>query len=186
MEETKTNCLMRVISSWVGDEFSSENKEDFVRAVWKEAGISLLEGTDVSSLASNEIGPKVAIRDLRPGDLVFYKLSDENPQEITHVGVCVGYNTMVDCPASNPVVAVRSVFSYGFEKIAQIRRPSSLQEEASVTVEFVGPSGSVKIPCKPSIEKDKIRVDLAPLCVSFGIDLEYTKERNLVTLRRKQ
>jgi NlpC/P60 family len=192
--ETKTKRLMDVLHDWVGKNFRYGEEGQcaaFVRHAWEGAELQLpSEGPPdlAESFASNKIGPKVTVRDIRPGDILLFKNTYGNfpSGTITHVGTCVGSNMMVDRPTSSRPVMIRSIFLFGLDSIAQIRRPAVLTEEPPVRVEFHGPAGEVTIPCSPALDGDKIRADLKPVCVSFGIDIEYNKENNLVILRRKQ
>lgn len=207
MENKKVEKLLSVLNGWVDKEFNpgvSAQCAAFTRAAWKEAGLVLpvTEHPDdvyadtnpnlANSFAGNEIGPKVEVRDIRPGDIIMFKNTYGNypPGTITHVGTCVGGGMMVDRPTSAKPVLKRSIFTFGQRGIAQIRRPALLQEETKstitpITVCVVTDTGNVKISCNPQIVEDKIRVDLRSICNFLGFNVEYIKDKNLVYVRRK-
>lgn len=201
----RLECVMMVLSGWVGREFKPGVPAQcaaFTRSAWKEAGFPLPitsspsdvykeTGPDMAnSFAGNEIGPVVEIRDVRAGDVVMFSntYGDYPEGTITHVGTCVGSNMMVDRPTSSHPVMKRSIFTFGREKIKQIRRPWVLIEnpKTNIKVAFIGDNKEESpIVCRAEIENDRLRADIRPMCVALGFDLEYNKEKNTVFIWRK-
>ena len=199
----KLDSIMIVLNGWIGREFNpgaSAQCAAFTRAAWKEAGMPLPVTTNpddvfkdtgadmANSFAGNEIGPVVEIRDVRAGDIVMFSntYGDYPPGTITHVGTCVGSNMIVDRPTAAHPVMKRSIFTFGREKIKQIRRPWALTEIPKVNIRvLLVDEEEVQIPCKAEIENDRIRGDLRPICVALGYNIEYNKDKNAVIIRRK-
>jgi len=151
--------------------------------VFKDTGEDM-----ANSFAGNEIGPVVEIRDVRAGDIVMFSntYGDFPEGTITHVGTCVGSNMIVDRPTSSHPVMKRSIFTFGRNKIKQIRRPWALMEIPKINIRvLLVDEDEIQIPCKAEIENDRIRGDLRPICVALGFNIEYNKEKNAVIIRRK-
>jgi NlpC/P60 family len=207
MENLKILKLLEVLNGWVGRDYNPGVPAQcaaFTRAAWKESGIDLPtaeapdDGLDTgpnmaNSFAGNEIGPKVEVRDIRPGDILLFKNTYGNfpPGTITHVGTCIGSNMMVDRPTMSRPVQKRSIFSFGVEGIAQIRRPTYLYDGQFVAKNNI-PSilldednKQTKIFCNPQVIDNKIRVDLRGVCNSLGFMISYDQDKNVATIRRK-
>lgn len=197
--------LLTVLNSWVGRDYNPGKPAQcaaFVREAWKEASLTLpvaAVADDVypetgpnmaNSFAGNEIGPKVEIRDVRAGDIIMFSNTYGNypPGTITHVATCVGDNTMVDRSTSSRPVLKRSIFSFGREKIKQIRRPICLLKEslpAKPPTRILAEEGGEEIACNAQFIDSKIRVDLKAVCNFFGCVVEYNKEENIAYIRKK-
>jgi cell wall-associated NlpC family hydrolase len=78
-------------------------------AAWAQAGVSLPR----SSQAQFGAGPRIAVGDLRPGDLVFYYSG------LSHVGMYIGNGLIVD--ASNPRTDVRVTTLYSMPYVGAVR-----------------------------------------------------------------
>ena len=73
---------------------------------WERGGVSLPH----YSVAQYEQGRKVAISDLRRGDLVFFGSDPGNPGSIYHVGLYIGGGQMIEAPYTGEDVRVSSIY----------------------------------------------------------------------------
>ena len=73
---------------------------------WERGGVSLPH----YSVAQYEQGRKVAISDLRRGDLVFFGSDRGNPGSIYHVGLYIGGGQMIEAPYTGEDVRVSSIY----------------------------------------------------------------------------
>ncbi len=73
---------------------------------WEHGGVSLPH----YSVAQYEQGRKVAISDLRRGDLVFFGSDPGNPASIYHVGLYIGGGQMIEAPYTGEDVRVSSIY----------------------------------------------------------------------------
>jgi cell wall-associated NlpC family hydrolase len=73
-----------------------------VRYVYGHFGISLAH----SSFADFVSGRRIGLRQLRPGDLVFFDGAG-------HVGIYVGHSRFIDAPHSGTVVRISTMDWYG-------------------------------------------------------------------------
>ena len=73
---------------------------------WERGGVSLPH----YSVAQYEQGRKVAINDLRRGDLVFFGSDPGNPGSIYHVGLYIGGGQMIEAPYTGEDVKVSSIY----------------------------------------------------------------------------
>ena len=73
---------------------------------WARGGVSLPH----YSVAQYEQGRKVAISDLRRGDLVFFGSDPGNPGSIYHVGLYIGGGQMIEAPFTGEDVRVASIY----------------------------------------------------------------------------
>lgn len=144
-----TNPREEVVNAarqWPGTPFNYGVKAQccmFVRHVFKQAGIRLpvvafpsdyhllvKDGLSTGegyadSLAGDEVGPKVALANAQAGDIILFKDSYNDgwsPGIITHVGIYMGEETMIDRPTMNGTVLNRSVYACS-GTIAELRRP---------------------------------------------------------------
>ncbi len=79
-----------------------------VQWVYGQVGVSLPRTAQQQFDATT----RVATRDLRPGDPVFFRNTYPSPgEEITHVGIYVGDGLMINAPSEGKVVSVMPVFS---------------------------------------------------------------------------
>lgn len=73
---------------------------------WQRGGVSLPH----YSVAQYEQGRKVAIADLRRGDLVFFGSDPGNPGSIYHVGLFIGGGQMIEAPYTGENVRISSIY----------------------------------------------------------------------------
>jgi cell wall-associated NlpC family hydrolase len=73
---------------------------------WEHGGVSLPH----YSVAQYEQGRKVAISELRRGDLVFFGSDPGNPGSIYHVGLYIGGGQMIEAPYTGEDVRVSSIY----------------------------------------------------------------------------
>ena len=59
-------------------------------------------------------GTHVGLRDLRPGDLLFWAYDTRNPSSIHHVAMYLGDGLMVHAPHTGDHVRVASVYLNGY------------------------------------------------------------------------
>lgn len=142
----KVKKLVKIANDWAGKFFNpgaTEQCAAFVRHVFRQAGVNLpnvahpsdthllphntaYAPTFADSFAGNEIGMEVNPRDMMPGDIVMFSNTYGNfpAGVITHVGIYVGDDMIVDRPTADRPVQKRSVHKLG--KIAEVRRPTLL------------------------------------------------------------
>lgn len=147
----RVNKVVKIANDWANKYFNPGAKEQcaaFVRHVFSQAGFPLQNvghpsdahllpgGTGfgpnfADSFAGKEIGMEVNPRDMLPGDIIMfpntYNQANGMPFPsgvITHVGIYVGNDMMVDRPTADRPVQRRSI--YTFHKIEEVRRPSIL------------------------------------------------------------
>lgn len=82
----------------------------FVLRVYSAAGISLPR----TSRQQWHVGTPVALKDLKPGDLLFWAYDTGNPSSIHHVAVYLGHGLMVHSPHTGDHVRVASVYLRGY------------------------------------------------------------------------
>ncbi len=73
---------------------------------WADAGVYLPH----YSVAQYAAATPVAVRDLRPGDLVFWASNSSNPGTIFHVGLYIGGGNMIHAPRTGVPVKVESIW----------------------------------------------------------------------------
>jgi peptidoglycan DL-endopeptidase CwlO len=73
---------------------------------WEHGGVSLPH----YSVAQYEQGRKVAISELRRGDLVFFGSDPGNPGSIYHVGLYIGGGQMIEAPYTGEDVRISSIY----------------------------------------------------------------------------
>jgi cell wall-associated NlpC family hydrolase len=73
---------------------------------WEQAGVSLPH----YSVAQYERSEKVAVTDLRRGDLVFFASDPGNHRSIYHVGLYIGGGQMIEAPYTGENVRVSSIW----------------------------------------------------------------------------
>lgn len=141
--------VLKVAHEWVGLEFKPGRVEQcaaFVRAVFGEAGVPLgiarrpsdweltkhlAQGPDfANSFFSDEVGKLItSLEEARPGDLLAFRNTyqgDFPPDCITHVGIYAGEGRMIDRSTSSEPVRHIELSEWWRERLAEIRRPSSL------------------------------------------------------------
>jgi cell wall-associated NlpC family hydrolase len=82
----------------------------FVLRVYSQAGLNLPR----VSRQQYRAGTPVALKDIRPGDLLFWAYSTSNPNSIHHVAMYLGHGLMVHAPHTGDHVRVASVYLRGF------------------------------------------------------------------------
>jgi peptidoglycan DL-endopeptidase RipA len=85
---------------------------------YAQAGIAIPR----NSRAQYAALPKVATKDLQPGDLVFWAQDPTNPDTIHHVAIYLGHGQVLQSPESGEVVTVSAIWWDGY---AGAVRPSS-------------------------------------------------------------
>lgn len=81
----------------------------FTLRVYSQAGLNLPR----VSRQQYRIGTPVTLKDLRPGDLLFWAYSTGNPSSIHHVAMYLGHGLMVHAPHTGDRVRVASVYLRG-------------------------------------------------------------------------
>lgn len=94
---------------WGGITASGMDCSGFVYSVFRVNGIYLKRD---SYMQAGE-GVDIPVKDLRPGDLVFFK--SKGAKRITHVGIYIGYGNFIHASKSNNSVAISSL-SEGYYK----------------------------------------------------------------------
>lgn len=82
----------------------------FVLRVYSQAGLNLPR----VSRQQYRAGTPVALKDIRPGDLLFWAYNTSNPNSIHHVAMYLGHGLMVHAPHTGDHVRVASVYLRGF------------------------------------------------------------------------
>jgi cell wall-associated NlpC family hydrolase len=90
---------------WGADGPDSFDCSGLTMRAWQQAGVSLYHYTG----AQWDQTARVAISDLRPGDLVFYGSSGPSSH---HVGLYIGDGQMIEAPRSGVPVRVASIYRY--------------------------------------------------------------------------
>ncbi len=146
--------VVQCAKKWVNQPFRYGVKAqccEFVRHVFSQAGIKLPvvkfpsdypllvhDGLSTGagyadSLAGDEVGPKVKLAEAQAGDIILYKdtYNDGWSQGIiTHVGIYVGDEKMIDRPTMNGTVLHRSVYT-STGSIAELRRPRQFSDPST-------------------------------------------------------
>ena len=78
--------------------------------VYSQAGVNLPR----TSRQQWHAGTPVALKDLKPGDLLFWAYDTGNPSSIHHVAVYLGHGLMVHSPHTGDHVRVASVYLRGY------------------------------------------------------------------------
>jgi cell wall-associated NlpC family hydrolase len=73
---------------------------------WQQGGVGLPH----YSVAQYETSQKVAITDLRQGDLVFFASNPNNHESIYHVGLYIGGGQMIEAPYTGETVRISSIW----------------------------------------------------------------------------
>ena len=122
--------LVAAAKLWVGRDFNPGEPAQcafFVRQVLLDAGIPLgvtsatLDGWETNSGSANSFGADQgtvirSVGELQPGDIVMFAntYGAWAPGTITHVGIYVGDNQMVDRPTASSPVKLRSINAFRF------------------------------------------------------------------------
>lgn len=135
--------LVATARSWVGRHFNPGQREQcaaFVRAMFHEAGVPVGVATRPSdwrqtqglpqgpafanSFAGDDVGAKVKMVDLRPGDVVLWDntYGDYAPGTLTHVGIYVGGGEFVHRPTVARPVELASLSGWWADRFAEGRR----------------------------------------------------------------
>jgi len=140
-EKSLSSKILSVALEWVGREFNPGQNEQcacFVRKVFSLSGIEPgvtekpsdnyfpTDESYANSLAGDDIGMKInRVRDLMPGDLVFFKntYGDWPDGTITHVGIYCGNGDFVHRSTIDGPVEKQSLSDYhGGKKFLEGRR----------------------------------------------------------------
>jgi cell wall-associated NlpC family hydrolase len=73
---------------------------------WERGGVQLPH----YSVAQYEQAGKVALGDIRPGDLVFFGSNKSDPNSIYHVGLYIGGGNMIEAPYTGANVRISSIW----------------------------------------------------------------------------
>ena len=98
-DERVTRTALRYVGVpyvWGGTSFSGVDCSGFVQAVFEHNGIDLPRTAD----SQFEVGNPVRMRDLQPGDLVFFETYTEGA---SHVGIYLGGGRFIHASASDGV-----------------------------------------------------------------------------------
>jgi cell wall-associated NlpC family hydrolase len=91
---------------WAADGPDAFDCSGLTMRAWQRGGVSLPH----YSIAQYEQARKVAISDLRPGDLVFFGSEPGNPSSIYHVGLFIGGGQMIEAPYTGENVRISSIW----------------------------------------------------------------------------
>ena len=101
--------------SWGGTSSSGVDCSGFVRSVFQKAGISLPR----TSSEQAEIGRKIPVSEVEPGDLLFFNTTGEG---VSHVGMSIGGPHFVHASSSRGVIVSSLEESYYRERFLFARR----------------------------------------------------------------
>lgn len=147
--------VLGVAREWVGREFRAGEVEqcaNFVREVFRQAEVplgvasrpsdweltsGLPQGPDyANSLFGDEVGPQVPLDQLQAGDLLAFRntYSGDFPADcITHVGIYVGENQMIDRSTSDQPVRRIELDDWWRERLCEARRPFHFSKSSSAS-----------------------------------------------------
>jgi cell wall-associated NlpC family hydrolase len=91
---------------WAADGPGSYDCSGLTLRAWEQGGVSLPH----YSVAQYERSAKVAVADIRPGDLVFFASDSSNHRTIYHVGLYIGGGQMIEAPYTGESVRVSSIW----------------------------------------------------------------------------
>lgn len=128
---------------WAGSDPSGFDCSGLVQYAFAQHGIALPRET----ADQYEVGQSVAIRDLQPGDLVFFQTVSQGP---SHVGIALGDNRFVHAPSEGGIVRIErlSVVYWSRRVIGARRIPGALMASAA-TPASAGASAAPADPAPP-------------------------------------
>jgi cell wall-associated NlpC family hydrolase len=83
---------------------------------YAQAGISLPRTSEQQWFA----GVHVPVREMRPGDLLFWHYDPTDPADIDHVALYIGRGMMIVAPHTGTVVQVQPVYSADFAGVVRV------------------------------------------------------------------
>lgn len=94
---------------WGGESPKGFDCSGFAQFLYSKVGVAIPRTT----YTQWQTGRAVSQKNLRPGDLVFFKGSDSRGGLPGHVGIYIGDGMMIDAPHTGSSVRVESVFNFG-------------------------------------------------------------------------
>ena len=92
---------------WAGDSPSGFDCSGLMQYVFRQAGISIPR-TAASQAAGS--AQRVAYKDARPGDLLYFREDSADPSRISHVAIYIGNGKMIEAARPGTAVRVSSVW----------------------------------------------------------------------------
>ena len=107
--------LLGVPYVWGGQSSSGVDCSGLTLLAWAQAGVSLLHSAWYQYVAVQH----VSLRDLEPGDLLFYSFPNDGSDPVTHVAMYVGSGpygsqTVIQAPQTGQLVSYVAFYTYGF------------------------------------------------------------------------
>ncbi|WP_436501750.1 NlpC/P60 family protein [Actinokineospora sp. HUAS TT18] len=118
---------------WGGTGPDSFDCSGLTQQTYLQIGISLPR----TARQQARVGASVELRDLQPGDLVFWALRDEGAEIVNHVGLYVGGTMVIHAPQTGDVVKISRLWLDGYAGAKRIL-PRSVGA-AAVEVPPLGP-----------------------------------------------
>ena len=129
-KDTKLEKFIKAANSKLGCEYvlgdSGPNTFDcsgFVTWCLRQAGVSTTRLNAAGFSRSNRWKNITNINDLKKGDILFFK--SDTSSTVSHCGIYIGGNTMIDASSANGKVVKRSLSAYWKRNFVNARRPWS-------------------------------------------------------------
>ncbi|NUR82998.1 MAG: C40 family peptidase [Nonomuraea sp.] len=123
MSTEQITVALRAGASKVGRPYvwGAEGPESFdcsglVQWAFGQAGVRMPRVTDQQWMT----GPRIALKDAQPGDLIFWRLDPTNPGYISHVAIYWGGGKMLVAPRTGDVVKIAPVSTRGFAGVVRV------------------------------------------------------------------
>lgn len=102
-----------------GDSLKGIDCSALVRAIYRQIGIELPR----VSRNQAKVGINVNIKDIKPGDLLYFKTNSKMPNTVSHVGIYIGNNKMIHASSkSKKVIEVDINSSYFMKRLSHVKR----------------------------------------------------------------